>query len=146
VGTILAPAGEGALQPAILPHGPTNVTVLESAQIAGDFGLVEQRRVRGTNPASEAPLPVLPGLALQIGPNPLRAGTPLHVNGRIPEVTGWLDVFDLAGRRVAAVPTTVAGGTFSATVDAQLTARWSSGVYFARPRGIDRSARFVVIR
>jgi hypothetical protein len=59
---------------------------------------------------------------------------------------GWLDVFDLAGRRVAAVPTTVAGGVFSATVGARLTARWSGGVYFARPRGLGTSARFVVIR
>jgi hypothetical protein len=146
VGTVLAPAGEGALQPAILPQGPGNATVLESAQIDGDFGLVERRRVMGTSPTSEAPLPVLPGLALRLGPNPLRAGSTLRVTGRIPAAAGWLDVFDLAGRRVAAVPTIVAGGVFSATVDALLTARWPSGVYFARPRGLDRSARFVVIR
>jgi hypothetical protein len=57
-----------------------------------------------------------------------------------------VDVFDIAGRRVATTATRVSGKQFSARFESDLTSTWSAGVYFVTLRGSRQSARFVVLR
>lgn len=145
VGADLCPAGEGATRPMVLPHGPGDVTVLQIGESNDQFSLVERRRMMGTNGTTSVPVAIALDGTLRAGPNPLRAGGTLRVSGSVSGEPDRLEVYDLAGRRVASVPTIFSARGFTATLDAGLTSRWADGVYFARLRGQPRSVRFVVI-
>jgi hypothetical protein len=80
------------------------------------------------------------GIELRVGPNPLLAGAPLHL--RVAAGQG-LQVFDLTGRRVAAVASPAAAGTI--TIPGSVTRGWNSGVYFVRAGSARARASFVVI-
>jgi hypothetical protein len=69
----------------------------------------------------------------------------LRFDGPAP-AEGGLDLFDLAGRRVAAAELRPAGGGWSAEIPASVTSTWPNGVFFARAAGGRVRARIVVIR
>jgi hypothetical protein len=86
---------------------------------------------------------------LRLGPNPLRAGASLSL--RLDRTTAApgsvLEIFDLAGRRVASAPLVADGTVLSVEVSGSVTRGWESGVYFARVLGADLDgARLVVLR
>ena len=92
-------------------------------------------------------VPVEPArsLALEVRPNPARAATTFTVS--LPPATrGTLEVFDTAGRRVAAIPLTT-GGTFTWRGTGAHGQPLSAGVYLARlaAGGAAVTKRFVLL-
>ena len=81
-----------------------------------------------------------PSVGLRIGPNPLLAGAPLQLRGAAGQS---VEVFDLTGRRVAAVTSPAAATTI--TIPGSVTRGWNSGVYFVRAGAARARASFVVI-
>jgi hypothetical protein len=146
VSTDLTVPGEGAIQPIPLPQSPYDVTNLFVSQNFSDSRLAEHRRLLGSPGTASVPTPA-PGLPfLRLGPNPLPPGASLSLSGETAAPAPWVDVFDVAGRRVATMATRVSGKQFSARFGSELTSTWSAGVYFATLRGSRQSARFVVLR
>lgn len=139
--------GHGIL-PIVLPNGPAEVTVLYLREEGDDLQLVERTRRLAGVPAITA----VPGLRpatldgeWRLGPNPLRAGSRLLLTEPATRA-GRIEIFDLAGRRIAAVDARVDGGFAHAEIAGSETAGWAGGIYFARVAGRPASHRFVVLR
>ena len=144
----------GVQRPNVLPESPGNLSVLYTAYPDGSPHFMVRRRT------TDLPLPldvaaVRPiALGLSLGPNPLRAGQSLRVSwaARDPGSRPEVDFFDISGRRVASAPlarTDASAGHagFGGTLPPAVTARWPSGVYFARVRDSrEAAARLVFLR
>ena len=91
---------------------------------------------------------------LSIRPNPVRAGHDVELHwsaapppGSGPAAPAALEVYDLAGRRVATVDLQAQGTQLSGRLGSGLTRPWLAGVYFVRLRGASGPAqRLVVLR
>ena len=110
------------------------------------YTLESRRRMFGASATTSVPVAIkTTDLPLEVGPNPLRAGSPVRFSGAASSADR-LDIFDLAGRRVASTPIRAANGRFEAVLDASSTRAWRDGVYFAALRGSREKVRFVVLR
>lgn len=149
--TEVTPTSDGpAARPTVVPLSSGQVSVLYLGFPGGTTQLLERRRVL-VGPVLAAPEPPRPGrpLAFRLGPNPLRAGSPLVLRTAVEPGSSdqVVDLYDLAGRRVASVSLVSRGDEAVAELSGEATRRWHSGVYFARLRDRDvRAARLVVIR
>jgi hypothetical protein len=135
------------IQPIVVPHHLSDITVMFFSPRGDEFTLVERRRLLGSSATTGVDAPVsrdLPGI--EIRPNPLTRGSRLQLSGTAPADAEWLDVFDLAGRRVAAVHARRSADRFEADLDPSLSRGWSDGVYFVRLRGTHSVARFALLR
>ncbi len=154
--TDLTTAADGSsYQPRLVATSPGNVTVLYLGYAQGTPHLMERCRLSDAPPvaavASPSPPSVRPGVLVR--PNPVRAGQSVEI--RVPGAGGRLaaekdasasaasrgagpaaalEVFDLAGRRVARVPLAEDGSSLRARLGSDLTARWPTGVYLLRVR------------
>jgi M6 family metalloprotease-like protein len=137
-------------RPAVVPASAGEVSVLYLGFPGGATQQMERRRrLESGAVAVPEPIPAVAPVAFRLGPNPLHAGSALVLRSTVdPASTGqFVDLFDIAGRRVAAVPLSPRGDEAFAEVPGQATRGWHSGIYFARLRGRDlRAARLVVIR
>jgi immune inhibitor A len=137
-------------RPAVVPASPDEVSVIYLGFPGGATQQLERRRALVASPvAAPEPTPLVPALALRLGPNPLRAGAALVLQAAFDpgSPAPVVDLFDLAGRRVASVTLVPRGDGAFAEVPGEATSGWHGGVYFAhlRDRG-QRAARLVVIR
>lgn len=136
-------------RPALAPAALNDVSVLYLGFLPATRQFERRRLIESVAVAAPTPAPFVPGPALRLGPNPLRAGSPLVLRldgaaGRAPPV---VDILDLTGRRVTSAALTPGGDAAVAEIPGGTTGAWPSGVYFAHLRGADRhSARLVVIR
>ena len=88
------------------------------------------------------------------GVNSVHAGQEVEFYwGAAPELatvgteSGALEVYDLAGRRVAVVDLQPRGLQLHGHLGSGLTRPWLAGMYFVRPRGVPgRAQRLVVLR
>ena len=149
-------ADGAAVQPAVLASSPGNVIVLYRAFPGGVPRFMERCRLTDSPGVLAAPQPVTvaPPSRLSIRPNPARAGQEVEfVWGAVPEfaaggtVPAALEIYDLAGRRVAVVDLQPRGPGFRGRLGSGRTRPWLAGVYFVRPRGAPGPAqRLVVLR
>ncbi len=145
-----------AVLPAVLASWPGNPIVLYRSFPGGVPRFMERCRVTDSPGVLAAPQPVAvaPPSRLSIRPNPVRAGRDVEFRwGAAPgsaageTVCGALDVYDLAGRRVAVVDLQPQGAQLHGRLGSALTRPWLAGVYFVRPRGAPGAAqRLVVLR
>jgi len=137
-------------RPAVVPASTGELSVLYLGFPGGATQQTERRRrLESGAVAVPEPIPAAAPVAFRLGPNPLRSGMALVLRSTVdPASTGqFVDLFDIAGRRVAAVPLSPRGDEAFAEIPGEATHAWHSGVYFARLRGRDlRAARLVVIR
>jgi M6 family metalloprotease-like protein len=138
----------GGARPALLASSTGNVTLIYT-----DFsgpGAVLMEAERRLDPVAPVDVPTAsrPGAprVLLAGPNPLRSGQPLAFRWPADSPGDAVEVFDVAGRRVAVVPFTGDGAVREARVDSETSAALRCGVYFARVRGGDGRARVAVLR
>ncbi len=130
-------------RPALAVESAGNVTTLYSRASSGGTRLAQ--RERKLDPPSltavaEPPAPARSALA--IGPNPLRPGDVLLARSARAGAR-WLDVFDLAGRRLASTPFDANG---RARLERAEVERLPAGVLFARERHAGSEAvRLVVL-
>jgi|GEM_PF-3055053 len=137
--------GSGS-RPSVIAWSHGNVLLLYTDYAGAPPRLVErERRLDPLSPVAVDPAPPPPvAAALAVGPNPAHAGAPLRFRLAPAAAGDAIEVFDIAGRRVAVAP--VAPGADEARLDGTVTARLGGGVYFARVRGSDARARVVVLR
>lgn len=140
-----------ATRPMVIPDSPGHTTVLYISYGATGGALMERERAATETEPPPPPLIGVPpdpevaaGLELRIGPNPLPAGAPFHLGWARGAAGQSFEVFDVTGRRVAAVPVPAAAG--SITIPASVTRQWNSGVYFVRASSVRARASFVVVR
>jgi len=145
--------GDGSSQhPSVLPTGPNQLTVLYTGYVSGSPRFLERVRVGILPGLTAAPLPApSAGVALTLGPNPLRRGASLRLSwSGGPEAGDEVEFFDLSGRRVARASFPVAGApgvSRTLALAPAATASWPTGVFFARVRGARSPAvRFVYLR
>jgi immune inhibitor A len=147
---VTLPSEGTTARPAVVPAGAGEVSLLYLGFPGGATQQLERRRslpVIALAAPDPPPAPRVPGFHL--GPNPLHAGAALML--RTDVETGAaepvVDLYDLAGRRVASVPLQTQGHEAVAQLSGAITRAWTSGVYFARVRAqTPRVARLVVIR
>lgn len=145
---IPAVPGTNGVLPIVLPSRPTDVSVLYLREQGDDLQLVQRtRKLGGTPPIAAVPglPPGATGEGWRLAPNPLRAGRRLLLTEPASRA-GCFEIYDLAGRRVAAVDARLDGGFAHAEIAASVTAGWAGGIYFARASGHPESHRFVVLR
>ena len=144
------PSDGSSSQPVVLPVMPGRVSVLYVAYPQLEARMMERERALEPVPiVLAAPsVEMAPPAGLDVGPNPLRAGQTLEFRlaaaGGAP---GRVEVFDVAGRRVAEAPLVTNGAVLLGRLDGDHTRTLGAGLYFARVR--DRGgaeARFVVVR
>ena len=145
-----------SIQPGVLAYSPGNVIVTYRGLEGMSARFMERCRLTDQHEALAVPrdstLAALPQLFLL--PNPVRAGQDVELRwsaatGAVSDGAGpgALEVFDLAGRRVAAVGLTAEGPSLRGRLGADLTRPWLAGVYFVRPRGaLGPAQRLVVLR
>ena len=153
---VTALADGAAVQPAVLASSPGNVIVLYRSFPGGEPRFMERCRLTDSPEVLATPQPVAVALPSRpsIRPNPVRAGQEVGFYwGAAPgpaaggTVTGVLEVYDLAGRRVAVVDLQPRGSQLHGRLGSGLTRPWLAGVYFVRPRGVPGPAqRLVVLR
>ena len=141
----------GARQPRVVATAPQQLTVLFTGYPAGQPRFMTRDRRLGPTLITAAPQPapeIESGLAL--GPNPLRAGGALELrwsgDARTLAAGPMVDLFDVSGRRLAALPLAGTGTTRFARISSSTTATWPAGLYFARLRGSGAATRLVVLR
>lgn len=138
-----------AARPQVVPGLDHEVSVLYFLTSGGTVRPMERRRFSVVGVlAAPPPAPAPPGLGLRLGPNPLRAGAALvfRLAGQ-DGAGGAVEIYDLAGRRIASTPLVRGDGGMSAEIPGSVTSGWQSGVYFARARGASAGAtRLVVLR
>jgi hypothetical protein len=147
---VTLPSDGPAARPAVVPASPGDVSVLYLTFSAGVTQHLERRRrLAPSTVAVPEPSRPLTALTFRLGPNPLRAGAPLvfRAGADLGSSGQVVDLFDLAGRRVASVPLVPRGEEAFGEVRGDATRGWPSGIYFAHLRGRSRGgARLVVIR
>jgi hypothetical protein len=128
-------------RPNVVAISPGNVSVTYASSLSGRAQ--ERTRRRRLDPVPLAVDPAGPPpahrAALQVAPNPLRAGRELLV--RTPGAAGRVELFDATGRRVATAGST--GGVARFTT--QQTRDLEPGLYFAALHG-GATGRLVVVR
>ncbi|MBI1796576.1 MAG: M6 family metalloprotease domain-containing protein [Candidatus Eisenbacteria bacterium] len=137
------------IRPTLLPQGPTDVSILSYGFPGGRTSLAENRRTEPTNAVAVHDVPRTGPPVLELGPNPLRAGTALALRWPPGPVPGRdaIEFYDVSGRRIAAVPLVAGARGSEAQLPGSVTAAWRSGVYFARVRNDAAPAtRLVVLR
>ncbi len=143
-------ADGGAARPQVIPGPGDEVAVLYLRPTQTQDLLMERRRYPPLGAvAVPAPVPATAPPGLRLGPNPLTAGSPLVLRfpGLPTEVGETLDLYDLAGRRIASARLARQGESVAAEIPGGVTRAWPSGVYFARLRRDDVPAvRLVVLR
>ena len=153
---VTAVADGAAVQPAVLASSPGNVIVLYHS-FPGDVPrFMERCRTTDAPGVLAAPRAVEVTLPprISIRPNPVRAGQVVEFDwGAAPglaadrTVPGALEVYDLAGRRVAVADLRSQGSQLHGRLGSDLTRPWSAGMYFVRLRGAPGPAqRLVVLR
>ena len=150
---ISAVSDGAAVQPGVLASAPGRVTVLYRGFQANQPRFMERNRT--TDSPGVLAVPASAALAsparLLIRPNPVRAGRDVELRWSAAPPMGpgsaALDVYDLAGRRVATVELQAQGSQLTGRLGAGLTRPWLAGVYFVRLRGAPGPAqRLVVLR
>jgi immune inhibitor A len=155
--TDVTPASDGsAVQPAVLASSPGNVIVTYRSSPGGVPRFMERCRLTDSPAVLAAPQPVAAALPsrLSVWPNPAYPGQEVEFRWSVAPgpaaggpVSGALDVYDLAGRRVAVVDLQLQGLQLQGRLRPGLTRPWLAGVYFVRPRGVPGPAqRLVVLR
>ncbi len=149
-------ADGAAVQPAVLASSLGNVIVLYRSFPGGVPRFMERCRLTDSPDVLAAPQPDVVALPsrLSIRPNPARAGQEVEFTwGAAAELThdgtasGALEVYDLAGRRVAVVGLQLRGSQLHGRLGPGQTRPWLAGMYFVRPRGAPGPAqRLVVLR
>jgi hypothetical protein len=137
--------------PIPLPTSPGNVTVVYTGHAGGIPRLVTRERILdGSGPLVSVEPPLQPrGPGMRLQPNPIRAGQSILISWsqEASPQPGFLDIYDVNGRRISEVRLGADPGLRFTTVGAARTARWPAGIYFARLRGSAQTAgRFVVLR
>ena len=122
-------------------HG--GVSVLYTSYSGFDFRQFSRRRRLDGGAAADAPDPPRALVRLAVGPNPLRAGQSLRIRGSSIAPAARVELFDAAGRRLAATTAESEGGL--ASFDRGVTGALPVGLYFIRA-GRDAVARLVVVR
>jgi hypothetical protein len=145
----------GTTRPQPLPIGPDLVVVYNQYGNDGARFMVHRRQI-GPSLAVELPrepqvTPRVPSYRpnLRFGPSPLRAGSELQleIEAGAGSAPPRVDVFDLAGRRLAEIALRRVDDRWAGRVAGEITRHWSSGVYFARVRDRQTTpARIVVLR
>jgi hypothetical protein len=136
-----------ATRPIVLPRDSSALTVLYTAYVQGTPAFMERDRNTILQPLTAVDEGAPPLTESMRGyPNPLRAGQRLRLLGGGAAPGGALEVFDLAGRRVAKAEITLDRDGWQAEIPAAETARWSSGIYFARFARGSPHFRIVVLR
>lgn len=147
---ISLPSDGTAKRPVVFPRPEGDVSVGYTLYpVTGDPQLMIRHRVlNGTPESPTTSVPFASSSGIHIGPNPLRAGGVLRIewSGVVASPPGPVEVFDIAGRRVASLPWSSSGTGWSARADGALTRSWATGVYFARTGATGASTRIVVIR
>ncbi len=138
--------GIGA-RPSLLAFHPRVASVLYSGFPQGNPTFFERERndFVGLVPTS-VPSASLPPAPFHIGPNPVRPGGVLEVRGSGASPHDPIEVFDVSGRRVAAVTARESGAAWSARFGPGVTGTWASGVYLVRLRDSGQVGRIVVLR
>ncbi len=144
---VSASSDGNASNPHIIAFSPGNLSVLYTQYdgVTPRF-MTRDRRLDPAPPTAVAPS--LPGaVRIALGPNPLRAGHGLEAwwSGPPDAIAPPLELFDIAGRRVAELEFAATGAVRRAHLDPAATRDWASGVYFARLRGERGSASRVVV-
>jgi immune inhibitor A len=138
-----------ASRPVALPASDREVAIAYNQFTDDGTRIRMRRRVVGAT-ALTAAVPIEPtGTFLRCGPNPLRAGAPLELiwNGVGPVERPRVELFDLAGRRVAEAPLIPAGRGWRAHLSGERTRALAAGVLFARVPGAPQATvRLVVVR
>jgi hypothetical protein len=134
--------------PLVLAESAGNVSVLYTGY--GDAGTRFMERRRALDPPVQpAPQPVAAAApaVLTVRPNPMRAGQEFELDwaGEAPAPGATAELFDLAGRRVAAAVLEPRGTAWRARFSAVLTSRLASGVYFVRAGVPGAPARRLVV-
>lgn len=120
------------------------VTVLYTSYGANGYEPFSRRRRLDGNAVLDVPVATpAAALPLALGPNPLRAGQRLELAGGAIGPAARVELFDAAGRRLAA--TTAPGSGGRAEFGRGVTARLAPGLYFVRA-GEAARARLVVLR
>jgi immune inhibitor A len=144
-----------AVEPAVLASSPGNVIVLYRSFPGGVPRFMERCRLTDAPAVLATPQPVAatPPPRLSIRPNPVHAGQEIQFYwDAAPQLAGGtasgaLELYDLAGRRVAVVDPRSRGPQLHGRLEAGQTQRWLAGIYFVRPRGATGPAqRLVVLR
>lgn len=149
--TELTTVAEGSTARPTLVNGLDHeVCLLYFLSTGGAIRPMERRRYSPVNILAAPAPPATPVLlALSARPNPLRAGSALsfRLADRPDGGPDVLEIYDLAGRRVASAPLVDDTGGRRAEIPGSVTRSWGSGVYFARVRDRDTTpTRLVVLR
>ena len=142
--TDVSDVGQGsASRGAVLAVTNGGVSILYTSYAGIEFRQFSRRR--RLDGGAVADVPVLPRAVVRLaaGPNPLRAGQALVLTGAAIAPSARVELFDAAGRRLAATVAASAGGR--AEFDRGVTGALPAGLYFARA-GRDAVARLVVVR
>jgi immune inhibitor A len=150
-------ADGAAVQPAILTSSPGNVIVLYRSFPGGVPRFMERCRLTDSPGVLGVPQSIavaLPPGPFSIRPNPVHAGEEVEISwGAAPgpatagSESRAIEVYDLAGRRVAVVDLQLRGLQLHGRLGSGLTRSMLAGMYFVRPRGIRGPAqRLVVLR
>jgi hypothetical protein len=137
------PQEGGASRAAVLAVTHGGVSVLYTSFAGNDFRQLSRRRRLDGSAAADVPDPPHALLRLAVGPNPLRAGQLLWIRGASIAPASRVELFDAAGRRLAATTAGSDGGL--ASFDRGVTGALPVGLYFIRA-GRDAVARLVVVR
>ena len=138
----------GSRQPRLAAFSPGDVCVLFTGYPSSSARFMSRdRRLEGVPLTVVQPPGVAPMLALELGPNPLRAGAALEMRWVSAAMNHpVVDLYDLAGRRLATLSAAGSGAMQRLRVDGATTSSWPPGLYFARVRGVSGTARLVVLR
>ncbi len=146
--SVTLPADGFAYRPVVLPLSSGRATVVFTSYVAGAARFIERDRTLDPPPVTAVPHLTAPAtLALAAAPNPLRPGAALVLrwtgaaDGAPPEV----ELFDVAGRRLAHAPLAADALGRAAVFAPGLTATWPAGLVFARTRDGRAMARLVVL-
>jgi hypothetical protein len=141
---ITDPLVGGATKPEVLPASSTDLTVAYVQYTSGGVSILTRQRLIGHTLLAVDDLPdVRP--SLRVGPNPIRAGQGGRIWCAARPPAAAVELFDLAGRRIARVPLVATASGSWADLPGSVTRAWPSGVVFARVPGFSPE-RLVVIR
>ena len=143
----LVPEGSTA-RPTLVTGLDHEVSVLYFLGTSGGIRPMERRRYSPVNILAAPDPPAIPVLfALRARPNPVRAGSALsfRLADRPDGGAHAVEIYDLAGRRVASVPLVDDAGGLRAEIPGSVTSGWGSGVYFARVRDRDTTPTRLVV-
>ncbi len=138
----------GAAEPVVIPTSHDVVTVAFTGFPDGRPRFMIRRRLE---PGAVLDVPLafeIPrSISLSAGPNPLRAGETLVLSAAGAVSEPWVDIFDLAGRRVTSVELHRDGDRWRAQMAPADTRQCPAGVYFARIRATSGPGqRWVMLR